>query len=184
LALAVSAIEADMNRKLESGYLSEVSLLLEPWIASLADALDEGVVLLVDYGYPRKEFYCEERHQGTLACYYRHRAHDDPFLWPGLQDITAHVDFTAVAESAVNNNLELLGYASQAAFLLDNGLLEIMDAQLCNLDREPERIELARVVKTLTLPGEMGERFQVMALGKRYDSPLQGFRSQDLAYRL
>ncbi|MGK0280646.1 MAG: SAM-dependent MidA family methyltransferase [Patiriisocius sp.] len=184
LVRAVKAIEADLGREIESGYLSEVCLLLEPWIASLADALDEGVVLLIDYGYPRKEFYSQERRAGTLSCYYRHRAHDDAFLWPGLQDITAHVDFTAVVESAVKNDLELLGYASQAAFLLDNGLLEIMEEQLGSLEGESDRIELSRMIKTLTLPGEMGERFQVMALGKRYDPPLQGFRSQDLAYRL
>lgn len=181
---AVKAIEADLGRTFESGYLSEVCLLTEPWVASLADALGEGVVLLIDYGYPRQEYYSEERRAGTLSCYYRHRAHDDAFLWPGLQDITAHVDFTTVVESAVKNDLELLGYASQAAFLLDNGLLEIMQEQLGGLERESDRIELSRMVKTLTLPGEMGERFQVMALGKRYDSPLQGFRSQDLAYRL
>ncbi|MFT7212992.1 MAG: SAM-dependent MidA family methyltransferase [Granulosicoccus sp.] len=184
LVRAVRAIETDLDRKFESGYLSEVCLLLEPWIASLADALDEGVVLLIDYGYPRQEFYSEERRQGTLSCYYRHRAHDDAFLWPGLQDITAHVDFTAVVESAIKNDLELLGYASQAAFLLDNGLLEIMEEQLSSLERESDRIELSRMIKTLTLPGEMGERFQVMALGKSYDPQLRGFRSQDLTYRL
>jgi SAM-dependent MidA family methyltransferase len=184
LVRSVRAIETDLDRKLGSGYLSEVCLLLEPWIASLADTLDEGVVLLIDYGYPRQEYYSEERRQGTLSCYYRHRAHDDAYLWPGLQDITAHVDFTAVVESAIKNDLELLGYASQAAFLLDNGLLEIMEEQLGKLERESDRIELSRMVKTLTLPGEMGERFQVMALGKSYDPPLHGFRSQDLAYRL
>lgn len=184
LALAVSTIEADLGRQFEPGYQSEICLLLEPWIASLADALSEGVILLVDYGYPRQEYYSQERRQGTLSCYYRHRAHDDAYLWPGLQDITAHVDFTAVVESAVENDLELLGYASQAAFLLDNGLLDLMQERLEFLDRESERIELAKVVKTLTLPGEMGERFQVMALGKRYAPPLRGFRSQDLAYRL
>ena len=141
-------------------------------------------MLLIDYGYPRQEFYSEERHKGTLSCYYRHRSHDDAFLWPGLQDITAHVDFTAVVESALKNNLELLGYASQAAFLLDNGLLELMQANLERLESDAERYALSNVVKKLTLPGEMGEKFQVMALGKHYEHPLQGFRSQDLAYRL
>jgi len=184
LARAVKAVEADLDRKFDSGYRSELCLLIEPWIASLADALDEGVVLLIDYGYPRQEFYSPERRQGTLSCYYRHRVHDDAFLWPGLQDITAHVDFTAVVESAVKYNLDLLGYASQAAFLLDNGLLEVVQNEQRNLESEKDRIELSKVVKTLTLPGEMGERFQVMALGKHYALPLQGFRTQDLAYRL
>ena len=181
---AVAAVETDLGRKLEVGYQSEVCLLLDPWIASLADALLQGVVLLIDYGYPRREYYSEERRQGTLSCYYRHRAHDDAFMWPGLQDITAHVDFTAVVESAVNNDLELLGYASQAAFLLDNELLEVMQQELDKTERESDRIVLAKAVKTLTLPGEMGERFQVMGLGKRYDHPIRGFRTQDLAYRL
>lgn len=184
LVSAVNAIETDLGRKLETAYQSEVCLLVEPWIASLADALEKGVVLLIDYGYPRQEFYSEERWQGTLSCYYRHRAHDNAFLWPGLQDITAHVDFTAVVESAIKSGLELLGYTSQAAFLLDNGLLNLMEEQLAGLERESDRIELLKAVKTLTLPGGMGERFQVMALGKRYDASLQGFRSRDLAYRL
>lgn len=184
LLAAVAAIETDLLRKLAPGYASEVCMLLDPWIASLADSLVKGVVLLIDYGYPRQEYYSEERRHGTLSCYYRHRTHDDAFLWPGLQDITAHVDFTAVVESAVKHDLELLGYASQAAFLLDNGLLDLMHGQLGSLEREADRLALANVVKTLTLPGEMGERFQVMALGKGYDLPLQGFRSQDLAYRL
>lgn len=184
LQKSVSAIESDLGRELARNYCSEVCLLLEPWIASLADMLDTGVVLLADYGYPRQEYYSEERHDGTLACYYRHRMHADPFLWPGLQDITAHVDFTAVVEAGVGNGLDLLGYASQSAFLLDNGLLALMEEQQQKLQSEAEGIALSRVVKTLTLPGEMGERFQVMALGKNFEYALQGFRSQDLSYRL
>ena len=141
-------------------------------------------VLLIDYGYPRAEYYAAERVAGTLSCYYRHRMHDDPFFLPGLQDITAHVDFTAVVEAGIACELELLGYASQSAFLLDNQLLELANNERLRLDREIDRISLASQVKTLTLPGEMGERFQVMALGKGYDRPLRGFRSQDLSYRL
>lgn len=181
---AVSAIERDLGRELADDYSSEVCLLLEPWVASLADVLKTGVVLLADYGYPRQEYYSPERLAGTLACYYRHRMHSDPFLWPGLQDITAHVDFTAVVEAGVANGLELLGYASQSAFLMDNGLLALMEEQLQVLDSEADRIALSKVVKTLTMPGEMGERFQVMALGKNVDEPLQGFKTQDLSYRL
>ncbi len=184
LAAAVAAIEKDLGRPLGLGYQSEVCLLLKPWLASLAETLSRGVILLADYGYPRQEYYSEERHEGTLACYYRHRMHDEPYLWPGLQDITAHVDFTAVVESASEHELELLGYASQSAFLLDNGLLNLMDVQQQQVQSESARIELSRVVKTLTLPGEMGERFQVMALGKHYDHALQGFHTQDLSYRL
>ncbi|MFK7996626.1 MAG: class I SAM-dependent methyltransferase [Granulosicoccus sp.] len=181
---AVAAIEADIGTALPDGYKSEVSMLLAPWTASLAAMLGEGVVLLIDYGYPRTEYYSSERNLGTLACYYRHRTHDDPFYLPGLQDITAHVDFTAVVEAGLANELELIGYASQSAFLFDNDLLELADSRRDTLNSEMDRIMLAREIKTLTLPGEMGERFQVMALGKGYDRPLQGFSTQDLSYRL
>ncbi len=184
LTKAVGAIEADLGQPMAPGYESEVCTLLEPWVRSLAGMLQEGVLLLIDYGYPRSEYYSAERMKGTLSCYYRHRMHDDPFFMPGLQDITAHVDFTAVVEAGVACELELLGYASQSAFLLDNNLLELADTVRVGMDREVDRISLARQIKMLTLPGEMGERFQVMALGKGYDRPLRGFRSQDLSYRL
>lgn len=181
---AIAAIESDLAEPLAPGYESEVCLLLKPWINSLADSLNKGVLLLIDYGYPRREFYLPERTGGTLACYYRHRAHDDPFQWPGLQDITAHVDFTRVAESAVSAELELLGYATQSAFLLDNDLLVLAEALGKQLNSDADRIAVARAIKTLTLPGEMGERFQVMAVGKGYDHALRGFATQDLAHRL
>jgi len=182
LSLAVEKIQADLLAPLPDNYCSEVCLLLEPWIRSLADCLRSGVLLLIDYGYPRREFYSEERANGSLACYYRHRSHDDPFIWPGY--ITAHVDFTAVAESGCSAGLDLLGYASQSSFLLDNQLLSLLEQQTLALTSDIERMELARKVKTLTLPGEMGERFQVMAFGKSYDHFLQGFQSQDLSHRL
>lgn len=184
LIQAVSTLESDLGRSLETGYQSELSLLLQPWISSLANSLSQGVLLLIDYGYPRQEYYLEERIHGTLTCYYRHRAHDDPYWYPGLQDITAHVDFTAVAEAGCANNLNLLGYASQSAFLLDNHLLDLAEKAMAAQNSEADRIVIARAVKTLTLPGEMGERFQVIAFGKGYDHPLQGFASQDLTYRL
>ena len=184
LQTALDGIETDLGEPLSDGYQSEVCLLLKPWLASLAQTLKQGVMLLIDYGYPRREYYLPERIQGTLACYYRHRTHDDPFQWPGLQDITAHVDFTAVAEAGVAQELDLLGYASQSAFLLDNGLLDLVEQKNARMSREMDKISLARAVKTLTLPGEMGERFQVMALGRGYDLRLRGFSSQDLSYRL
>ncbi len=184
LLKAVSAIEADLGQPFATDYESEVCLLLRPWVASLARCLRQGVVLLVDYGYPRREFYLPERSCGTLTCYYRHRAHADPYHWPGLQDITAHVDFTAVAEAGTSESLELLGYASQSAFLIDNDLLGLAESAAADLNSEADRIALSRAVKTLTLPGEMGERFQVMAFGKGYDHALQGFRTQDLCHRL
>lgn len=184
LLKAIAAIEADLDAPLVAGYQSEVCLLLKPWLVSLAQSLSQGVLLLIDYGYPRREYYLPERRQGTMTCYYKHRAHDDPYHWPGLQDITAHVDFTSVAEAGVSADLDLLGYATQSAFLLDNDLLKMVEAQSQEKKSELDRIALARAVKTLTLPGEMGERFQVMALGKGYDHALRGFLTQDLSYRL
>ena len=184
LSDALAALESDLDCRILPDYESELCLLLPPWVRSLADMLTVGVMMLIDYGYPRREYYSPQRSRGTLACYYRHRTHDDPMQMPGLQDITAHVDFTTVAEAAVAANLTLLGYASQSAFLLDNNLLEIADTALSGLSSDMDRISLTSEIKTLTLPGEMGERFQVMALGSSYDQPLRGFRSQDLAYRL
>jgi len=181
---AVVALETDLGYRLPAGYTSEISLLLSPWIKSLAATLEQGVVLLIDYGYPRREYYLPERNQGTLACYYRHRMHDDPYYLPGLQDITAHVDFTCVAEAAVQADLSLLGYAAQSAFLLANDLLLLADAEMSAATREMDRIAVAQAVKTLTLPGEMGERFQVIALGKNHDCSLRGFQQQDLSHRL
>lgn len=184
LTEAVVAIEADLGRVFDPDYTSELSGYLPAWLGSLASMLTRGVLLLIDYGYPRHEFYSPERNNGTLTCYYRHRAHDDPFFWPGLQDITAHVDFTAVAEAALKHELELLGYAPQSAFLLDNHLLDLAEAHRAQAQSETDLISVSKEVKTLTLPGEMGERFQVMALGKGYDYPLQGFSTLDLTHRL
>lgn len=184
LTEAVVAIEADLGRVFDHGYVSELSPYLAAWMASLASMLTRGVLLLSDYGYPRSEYYSPERAQGTLSCYYRHRVHDDPFFWPGLQDITAHVDFTSVAEAALAHEFELLGYAPQSAFLLDNNLLGLAEARRKHAKSETDLISVSREVKTLTLPGEMGERFQVMALGKGYDYPLQGYSSLDLSHRL
>lgn len=184
LSKAVAALEHDIGESLPLGYTSEFCAVLPLWIEALASSLDSGVLLLVDYGYPRREYYSGERMGGTLSCYYRHRSHGDPYYLPGLQDITAHVDFTAVVEAGVACGLELLGYAAQSAFLLDNELLSLAEAVGASCESEKDRISVMKQVKTLTLPGEMGERFQVMALGKGYDLALRGFRTQDLSYRL
>jgi SAM-dependent MidA family methyltransferase len=132
-----------------------------------------SAALLIDYGFPAHEYYFHEREQGTLMCHYRQRAHDDPFLYPGLQDITAHVDFTAVAEAAVDNDLELAGYTTQAHFLLALGIAE-----------RSNDMASAREVKLLTLPDEMGERFKVIGFTKRLDEQLTGFELRDLSHTL
>jgi len=181
---AVHAIERDLGQALPDDYASEFCPELGPWVAALADSLSAGVILLADYGYPRREYFLAERNRGTLTCHYRHRAHGDPYFLPGLQDITAHVDFTRVAEAGVDAGLSLLGYTSQAAFLLGCDLQGRVEATQGALASETERFAQARAIRTLTLPGEMGERFQFIALGKGYDRPLRGFVLQDLAHRL
>lgn len=180
----VNEIEDDLQESFAQGYRSEVCALLEPWIASLAKSMKKGVLLLSDYGYPRSEYYLKERNTGTLACYYRHHFHDDVFFHPGLQDITAHVDFTRVVEAGSSAGMALLGYTSQAGFLLNNGISVLAATQLEACSSEQSQLMLAREVKALTLPGEMGERFQFMALGKNLSHPLQGFSTQDLSHRL
>ena len=181
---ALSRVEADLEAPLPAGYASELCLDAAPWMRALAATLRRGVALVIDYGYPRREYYLAERTRGTLACHYRHRMHDDPYLYPGLQDITAHVDFTGLVEAGIEAGLELSGYATQSAFLLGCDLPALAEAARADLERETERIELANAVKTLTLPGEMGERFQVAALSRGLDRPLRGFALQDLSHRL
>ena len=143
---------------------------------------EQGVMLLIDYGYPRHEYYHPQHSSGTLMCHYRQRAHDDPFLWPGLQDITAHVDFTAVAEAALAANLEVSGYTTQAFFLLDSGLDDLLQ-QAGPTDSMPY-MQLAQQAKTLILPGEMGERFKCIALTRGMTTTVPGFRLQDYRNRL
>ncbi len=173
-----------LDHTLPDVYHTEVATMLAPWLAALSQAVETATVLLIDYGYPRQEYYAAERVDGTLACYYQHHMHDYVFWWPGLQDLTAHVDFTRVIESASNVGFELLGYTSQAMFLLDNGLTDKLQELTTACTSEVEQLALAQQAKKLTLPGEMGERFQVMALGKRVDDPPTGFSMQELSYRL
>jgi len=180
----VAALEESLGEALPSGYVSEINFLVEPWLGMLHASLGHGVVLLIDYGYPQSEYYLSERMTGTLNCYYQHRAHHDPLIYPGLQDITAHVDFTRVASAAIESGFELLGYGSQSQFLLANELTELAADTASTLDSEAQRVRLNQAVKTLTLPGEMGERFQVMALGKGYSQVLRGFHQHDLSHRL
>ena len=165
-----------------AGYITEINHGLSPWLLSSVERLQRGMVLLIDYGYPRREYFHPQRNDGTLLCHYRHHVHYDPFFHPGLQDITASVDFTAVAEAAVEAGLEVKGYTTHAHFLLGCGLLEILKEK--QLTGVIERTELSRQVRILTLPGEMGERFKVMALTKNITEPLLGFRLSDHRGRL
>ena len=177
IAARVKAI----SNRLPDHYRSEINLAMDGWLTSVAETLDQAVMFIIDYGFPRQEYYHAQREQGTLMCHYRHRSHDDPFVYPGLQDITAHVDFTAVAEAAHEAGLQVAGYNTQAMFLLANGLDTMLKSSDVN---DPEFLRLARQVKTLAMPGEMGELFKVMALTREYDQALQGFQLQDLRAKL
>jgi SAM-dependent MidA family methyltransferase len=166
---------------LYDGYSSEINLRAEEWVRSLGDFLQQGVALLIDYGFPQHEFYHPQRHAGTLMCHYRHRAHDDALILVGLQDITSHVDFTAVAETALEAGLSVRGYTSQANFLIANGLTELL-AQTEGDTRA--QLSLSAQVKRLTMPGEMGELFKVMALSREWEGGLKGFALRDERGRL
>lgn len=152
-------------------YQSEYNPALSGWLKSLSSTLGQGEILLIDYGYERKDYYRPERDQGTLLCHYRHRVHDQPLLWPGLQDVTCSVDFTAVAEAADNASLKVAAYQTQADFLFSVGLETLFNTEL---GKYPEKqYQLAQQVRTLTLPAEMGERFKVMTLTKGFTSASQ-----------
>ena len=147
-----------------SPYRSEICPAQQAWMRTLADCMTAGVVMLLDYGFATPEYYHPQRDQGTLMCHYRHRSHADPFLWPGLSDITAHVDFTALARAATAEGFSLVGYTSMAAFLLNAGLLD----ELADLPREPESFWFAQAqaVQQLISEAEMGELFKVIAFEK------------------
>ena len=164
------------------GYSSEVNMRLAPWLQAAADALDAGYVILIDYGYTQREYYLPERRHGTLICHFRHRAFTDPYLLPGLQDMTANVDFTALAAAAVQAGFVLAGYTTQAHFLINSGLDQLL--AVSDPDDVKRHMQLVQGVKKLTLPGEMGERFQVMALALAAEPGLSGFRSRDMRGRL
>jgi SAM-dependent MidA family methyltransferase len=164
------------------GYLSEVNLAQQGWLASIAAMLECGAVLVIDYGFPQHEYYHPDRTTGTLMCHYRHRAHGDPLILAGLQDITAHVDFTALAVAASEAGLDVLGYTSQAQFLLACGLGGILEEFGSAETRQ--YIEMTQAVKKLTMPSEMGELFKVIAVGRGLDDDLNGFSFQDRRHRL
>jgi SAM-dependent MidA family methyltransferase len=179
---AVRGILESLPAPLPDGYVSEICLAFQPWMASLAAQLEQGVALLVDYGLPRAQLYHPERVDGSLRCHFRHRAHDDPFINVGLQDITAWVDFTRVAEAADSADLELLGFATQAGFLIGAGMEPLLTMEMDLAAEDPRRqAQLAGEARRLMLPGEMGEIFKVIALGRGFDHELAGFSTQALS---
>lgn len=164
------------------GHISEIGLETSRLVSTVVGMLERGAMLLLDYGFPRREYYHLHRAQGTLMCHYRHQAHDDPFLYPGLQDITAHVDFTAVAEAAVGNGASLLGYASQTQFLINCGITDFL-AEVPPTDAGAY-LPLAAQAQKLLSPAEMGELFKAIAFGKNMEQPLLGFVSGDKRHTL
>jgi SAM-dependent MidA family methyltransferase len=170
------------NLSVPDDYLSEVSLAARGLIASLSERLERGAMLFIDYGFGSTEYYHPQRARGTLMCHYRHHSHDDPFYLLGLQDITAHVDFTAIAETSIDHGAHFLGYTSQAHFLINNGVTDLLS------EVSPEDVRayapLSSQFQKLTSPAEMGELFKVIALGKGMEGPLAGFLRGDMSRRL
>lgn len=173
LASQVDKLLGKLNEPLPDQYLSEINLWVNEWIKSLADCLSQGVMLFIDYGFPEHEYYHPSRSEGTLMCHYQHHAHSDPYYLPGLQDITAHVNFTQVANAALAAKLHVAGYTTQAWFLLN-----------CGIANHAHSIATNQAIKMLTHPHEMGELFKVIALSQGYDAPIIGFSAQDMRHKL
>jgi SAM-dependent MidA family methyltransferase len=175
LAPAVRALQAQ-GLAVEPGFGSEINLRLGPWLAALAASVERGLTILIDYGYPRREYYHADRGGGTLLCHHRHRAHDDPYRHLGLQDITAHVDFTAVSEQGREAGFGVAGYTTQAHFLLGCGL----DRMLAEAAAGEDTLRLLAGARQLVLPQGMGERFRVLGLARGVSSQWRGFSVRDL----
>ncbi|MGE3318533.1 MAG: class I SAM-dependent methyltransferase [Candidatus Berkiella sp.] len=180
LEKAIKDLQDRLEIPLAKGYTSEIHLSLNAFIASLSACLEKGVMLFIDYGFPSHEYYHPSRHMGTLMCHYRHHAHSDPLQYIGMQDITSHVDFTALALAGINHGLELAGFTNQGAFLINNGITGLAE----NTTSDTQRLAFSQQIQKLTHPHEMGELFKVMALSKNFDEPLAGFAAFDQRHRL
>ena len=169
--------------EITADWRGEISLAVRAWVSDLSRRLSRGALLLIDYGLPRHELYHPQRNGGTLRCHYRHRVHQDPFWYPGLSDITSHVDFTAVAEAGFDSGLEVMGYCSQANFLLNCGIGELLRNPEVGAD-DPATLRARGAVNVLLSPNEMGELFKVIALGREIHGPLLGFTRGDKVHTL
>src|SRR5262249_36026291 len=169
--------------RLPEGYRTELQRAARGFVRSLGDVLERGFAIFVDYGFPAREYYHPQRSEGTLMCHYRHHAHGDPFFLPGLQDIATHVDFSAIARAAAESGLDVCGYTSQAQFLINCGITEVLERT--PPEKTASYLPLAAQVNRLTSPAEMGELFKVIAL-RRGDSaaPLLGFSAGDRRHAL
>jgi SAM-dependent MidA family methyltransferase len=175
---------AALGVEVEAGeeYLSEICLAARAWVQEWSSRLTKGALLLIDYGYPKAEYYLPSRATGTLQCYYRHRAHPEVLLWPGLNDITAFVDFTSMAEAGYEAGLDVIGYTTQASFLTNCGILELLE-RVGPTDQGPY-LRAARAALRLVAPHEMGELFKVLVLGRGLNQPLTGLMGGDRTHTL
>ena len=163
-------------------YESEINLAARAWMRTLCEHLEHGLVFVIDYGFPRQEYYHPQRSSGTLMCHHRHRAHADPFARPGDEDITAHVDFSALAAAARAASAELLGYTTQAQFLVNCGITDVLGE--ANVENALVYAPIAAQAQKLLSPAEMGELFKVLAVGKGVATPLMGFARGDRSHAL
>jgi SAM-dependent MidA family methyltransferase len=175
--LLEQAKNVEMDIPPSGRYESELALFARAWMRSISRFLERGALLVIDYGFPAREYFHPQRSMGTLACHYRHRVHGDPFYLPGLQDITAHVDFSALAGAAADGGLEVLGYASQAQFLVNCGITDLLAAE--DPADAKRYLPAAAAAQKLLSPSEMGELFKVLAAGKGVNLPLMGFSRGD-----
>jgi len=173
----------DLVPHLPDDYVSEYAPQSRAWLHSLADLLEQGLMLLIDYGTEQADYYHPQRNQGSLRCFYKHHVHGDPFLYTGLQDITTHVNFTDIAETALKADLQVAGYTTQAYFLLDNGLSQQLEQYASQL-KHSEYLAYAQQAKQLILPDNMGERFKVMLLQRNMDDYFAPGFKQDLRIKL
>ena len=191
--LAETAARLSPVQPLAQGFASEINLAARAWVGTLAKRLHVGALLLIDYGLPQHELYHSSRHGGTVRCHYRHRVHNDPFWYPGLSDITSHVDFTAAAESGFDAGLDVLGYTNQASFLINCGIGELLQARLTDspvgadgalMNQGQQGLRAQGAANLLLSPNEMGELFKVIALGRGIAQPLIGFTHGDRVHTL
>ncbi|MEX2124406.1 MAG: SAM-dependent methyltransferase [Woeseia sp.] len=182
LGQAVLHIEDTLGASLPDGYVSEVSTGMAAWIGDIAARIERGFVFLFDYGVTRREYYAADRNEGWLRCHFRHHAHNDPLIYPGIQDLSTWVDFTSVAEGATDAGMDVAGFVTQAQFLLHGGL----ETELADFERQPiaVQVELSRQVKMLTLPGEMGEHFKCMGLSRNQGITPRSFAAFDRTHTL
>lgn len=181
-SVLIAAKEIDMEIPPSGRYESELALVARAWMRSLGRFLERGAILVIDYGFPAREYFHPQRSMGTLACHYRHHVHDDPFYLPGLQDVTAHVDFSALARAAADAGLDVLGYANQAQFLVNCGITDLLAGE--NPADAKRYLPAAAAAQKLLSPSEMGELFKVLAVGRGIQASLLGFSSGDRSHAL